>query len=78
MHMTAPLKCYKHSNKATNFHPLPVLSLKWLCRHICSACGDIVVAGFPSLSFVQLQYLAMCTHSVHIFEHTKAHEKLFD
>lgn len=62
MHMTAPLKCYKHSNKPTNFNPLPVLLLKWLCRHICSACGDIVVAWSPSLSFVQQQHQTACAH----------------
>lgn len=83
MHMTAPLKRYKHSNKPTNFHPLPVLPLKWLCRHICSACGDIVVAGSPSLSFVEQQYLATCTRThtctgMKAFKHTKTHENQFD
>lgn len=43
--MTVSLKSHKHSNKPTNFHPLPVLSLKWLWTHICSACGDIVAGG---------------------------------
>lgn len=61
--MTAPLKSHKHSNKPTNFHPLPVLPLKWLCTHICSACGDIVVAGSPSLYFVQWQHSFVCTHT---------------
>lgn len=74
--MTAPLKCYKHSNRPTNFHLLPVAPLKWLSRHICFACGDIIAAVSPFLSVVQ--WWSMCTRHTHnaCVEHTKKWRKM--
>lgn len=74
MHMTAPLNSYKHWDKPTNFHPLPVVPLKWLRRHICSACGDVIVSRFPSLSFVRQQNL---THTL-LSQGSKHMEMRFD